>query len=203
MQKTSRFIRRNAVDRIFVILPVLLLVALLARGITGYLFPVDADKCVAEISFVVRAVDAETKNKLEMDNPTYNFSIAGDELLCNARITDITQTKEVVSDGEGNLIEIPTDGRYDVTFTVFYADGASVVSLAESGVVTLYAQWKSTTTETTTVDTTTETTTVDTTTVEDPSDDEGFPVVGTVIGIAVVAAVAGVVAFLVIKKKKA
>jgi hypothetical protein len=124
MQKTSRFIRRNAVDRMFVILPVLLLIALLARGITGYFFPVNADKCAAEISFVIRAVDGETKNRLENVNPAYNFSIAGKELLCGAQITDITPTKEVVSDGEGNFVELPIKDHYDVTFTVSYADGA-------------------------------------------------------------------------------
>lgn len=124
MQKTSRFIRRNAVDRILVILPVLLLVALLARGITGYFFPVDADKCTAEISFVIRAVEEEKKNMLEASTPAYNFSVAGKELFRDARITEIVPTKEVVSDGEGNLVELPTEGHYDVTFTILYAEGA-------------------------------------------------------------------------------
>jgi hypothetical protein len=105
-------------------LPVLLLVALFARGITGHFFSVDADKCTAEISFVIRAVDEETRTRLETSDYSYNFSIAGEELLRDARITDISPTKEVVSDGEGNLIELPSEGRYDVTFTILYAYGA-------------------------------------------------------------------------------
>lgn len=123
MQKTSRFIRKNAVDRIFVILPVLLLLALLARAVTGYFFPVNTEKCVAEVSFVIRAADGELLAELKSE-PYHNFSIAGNELLLDARISDITPTKEVVSDGAGNLVEVPTEGRYDVTFTILYARGA-------------------------------------------------------------------------------
>lgn len=123
MQKTSRFIRKNVVDRIFVILPVLMLLALLARAATGYFFPVDTEKCTAEVSFVIRAADAELLEELERQQ-TYNFSIGGREVLYDARITDITPTKEVVGDGAGGFIEVPAEGRHDVTFTVLYARGA-------------------------------------------------------------------------------
>ena len=85
-----------------------------------------------------------------------------------------------------------------------YADGATVVNVAEEGTVTLYAQWKETSTETTTDETTTVVPgTSDTTTVPGGFDDEsGFPWVGVAIGAAVVAAIGGVVGFLIWKKKR-
>ena len=124
MQKTSRFIRKNAVDRIFVILPILLLVALLARGVTAYFFPARGEDCTAEVSFVIRAVDEELLAELQKNpNPSYTFSVDGKALFTNAFISETVPTVDVVGDGAGGLVEVPTEGRYDVTFTILYAGG--------------------------------------------------------------------------------
>ncbi|MBQ9748627.1 MAG: InlB B-repeat-containing protein [Clostridia bacterium] len=82
-----------------------------------------------------------------------------------------------------------------------YADAADALNLAESGTVVLYAQWKSTETETTT-DTTTTTTPDSTTTAPVVDDESGFPWVAVIISTVAVVAVGGVVAFLIAKKKK-
>ncbi len=83
---------------------------------------------------------------------------------------------------------------------ISYADGSGVQNVAESGTVVLYAQWKEVVEESTTD--TTETTPTETTAVpEPPVDDSGFPWVAVIIGVASFAAVGGVVAYLLSKKK--
>ncbi len=81
-----------------------------------------------------------------------------------------------------------------------FADGENVKNLAQSGDVTLYAQWKEAE-ETTTETTTTETTTVATT--EEIPEESGFNWLVLVIILAVLAVAGGVVGFLIYKKKKA
>lgn len=76
-----------------------------------------------------------------------------------------------------------------------YADGENVKNLAESGEVTLYAQWNAEVEDTTTA--------TEETTTEAPVDDEkGFNWIVLVIVIAVLAIAGGVAGFLVYKKKK-
>ena len=79
-----------------------------------------------------------------------------------------------------------------------YADGENVKNLAESGEVTLFAQW------TEEVEETEETTTATEETTTAPIDDEegGFNWIVLVIVIAVLAIAGGVAGFLVYKKKK-
>jgi len=123
MQKTSRFIRRNAVDYILMILPIILLVALLSRGIAVYVFDPAEAACKAEVGFVIRSVDRTLLDELQ-ENSTRDFAITGGGLLREARITGIVNTKEVVSDGKGNLVEVESEGKYDITFTVAQAEGS-------------------------------------------------------------------------------
>ena len=122
MKKTERFVRRNALDYILIILSILLLFSFLGRALSVKLFPLDASTCEAEIAFVIRSVDEETLALLR-EHSESNFSIAGNTVLKNARLSLITKTKVVVQDKDGNLIEVENLGHYDVTFHVSNAEG--------------------------------------------------------------------------------
>ena len=122
MQKTVRYVRRNLLDYVLIILPILLLLSLLTRAVMIQVFPTDANNCHAEIAFVIRSVDEETLNFLREQKES-DFSIAGNTVLKGARLTDITKTKDVVTDENGNLVEVESTGRYDVTFYVSRATG--------------------------------------------------------------------------------
>lgn len=122
MQKTSRFIRRNAVDYLFIIIPILLLVALLGRAVSLHFFGMEEKRYTAEIGFVIRSVDSELLEEL-LGEPTRDFSMPGGAVLKDARVSSYSFTKEVVADGNGNFVELESKDRYDVTFTVGYASG--------------------------------------------------------------------------------
>ena len=123
MKKTERYGRRNPIDYILIILPLLLLLSIFGRALALQLFPLEANDCQAEVAFVIRAVDEETMNLLR-ELKESDFRIAENAVLKGARISGITKAKEVVDDGNGNLIEVESGDRYDVTFQVASAAGA-------------------------------------------------------------------------------
>ena len=123
MKKTSRFIRRNAVDYILIILPILLLVAVLSRGIALYVFPNGSTDCHAEVGFVIRSVDRETLTELNR-TAERDFLLAGGECLTGAKVDTVTQTKTVVTDEDGSIIEVESEGLFDITFRVARTSGA-------------------------------------------------------------------------------
>jgi uncharacterized repeat protein (TIGR02543 family) len=83
---------------------------------------------------------------------------------------------------------------------VAYEDEATVKNLVAEGNVVLYAQWEEEEVETTTTETTTTETTT-TTTTEEP-EDGGFNWLILILILAILAIIAGVVAYLIHNKKK-
>lgn len=122
MQKTMRYVRRNLLDHVLIALPILLLAALLCRGLSLQLFSLAGKECSAEVSFVIRSVDKSTLATLRFEGES-DFRVGGNTTLKNARLTGVTRAKEVVTDKDGNLTEVESRDRYDVTFLVETASG--------------------------------------------------------------------------------
>ncbi len=120
MQQHGRFVRRNVWDYLVIGFFLLLALSLLGRALFSYFGNRDT-ACRAEITFVIRAVDNETRARLCAERDP--FLLPDGSAFTGTWKETVEHTTRVVQEEDGTLTEVRTDAYYDVRFT-FTADGA-------------------------------------------------------------------------------
>lgn len=121
--KLGRYVRRNAVDYILIVLAILLLLSVGARFITGEIWKRSDSAATAKITFVVRGVEKENATHLSLLSDAFAFSDNGD-VLGEMLFTEKKPTMMTLEQNDGSLVSVPSDTHVDLYFSLI-AEGAT------------------------------------------------------------------------------
>ncbi len=113
----GRYIRRNVIDYIVILLAVLLLLSIGARFVAGKLNERGKTAAHATATFVLRGVENENAIYVSTLSSPFLFADNG-TTLGQARFVEMRPTTVKVEEGDGSFTTLPSDTHCDLYFTL-------------------------------------------------------------------------------------